>query len=323
MHVMKNKIVKWIIVSISILLGVLLVGGVYFSYQVGKSVGEGCLEIGRDQDTKNNSIKQMEIWGFDQEAFEATYSSEYIELTAKDGNKVPTYYYRMNEKEEADTVILVHGLGGEALCMEPWIEMYGEQGYNVLAIDTRGAGKNKDAAMTYGYNETMDLAACVDYLRTKIVSHKIIIHGQSLGGCMVGIYAATEHANQNVDKIILESPMKSLEYMFLMGWREMPDYDATVPEAYLMSCGSWYLKWKEGFSFDDVNMVEKQKENYISTLVIQCLRDELSNMEDGKEIFNQIGSQDKRYWEIDSDHIEGYIDYPDAYTEAVIGFIEQ
>ena len=70
-------------------------------------------------------------------------------------------------------------------------------------------------------------------------------------------------------------------------------------------------------------MVEKQKENYISTLVIQCLRDELSNMEDGKEIFNQIGSQDKRYWEIDSDHIEGYIDYPDAYTEAVIGFIEQ
>ena len=64
----------------------------------------------------------MEIWGVDQETFEATYSSEYIELTARDGNKVPTYYYEMNEKEEADTVILVHGLGGQALCMAPWIE---------------------------------------------------------------------------------------------------------------------------------------------------------------------------------------------------------
>ena len=41
MSIMKNKIMKWIVVSISILLGTLLVGGVYLSYQVGKSVGEG------------------------------------------------------------------------------------------------------------------------------------------------------------------------------------------------------------------------------------------------------------------------------------------
>lgn len=55
------------------------------SLVVGKQVAEGLLYMNRGNDTKQNSIDQLEVWGFDLEAFRGKYAGEDITLEASDG----------------------------------------------------------------------------------------------------------------------------------------------------------------------------------------------------------------------------------------------
>ena len=48
---MKHKCRKIILSIVGGMTVLLVVGGAFFSYQVGKSVGEGCLSIEREEDT--------------------------------------------------------------------------------------------------------------------------------------------------------------------------------------------------------------------------------------------------------------------------------
>lgn len=104
----------------------------------------------RVQDTRANSLGQLEVWGYDYTKFETTYQPEEIELVASDGEHVPTYYYSIDGNLAKDTVILVCGMGGDAICMAPWTEMYLKNDMNVLAIDRRRTGKDKEGQLIYG-----------------------------------------------------------------------------------------------------------------------------------------------------------------------------
>ncbi|MBE6024035.1 MAG: alpha/beta hydrolase [Cellulosilyticum sp.] len=315
MRIKKKSIVKGILIALL----VMVIGSIgIFSYILGKSIGGGMLQAESEADTRTNSIKQLEAWGYDWVAFETQYLPEEVELIASDGQKIPGYYYTMNGDKYKDTALLVHGMGGEALCMAPITQMYLQQDMNVFVVDRRGTGKVKDGQLTYGYDEKKDLEACVEYLRAKMGDRKLIIHGQSLGGTVVGVYAETEHAKKQVDGFILECPMKSLRHMLLMVWQP----ESKIIEDYGVACGSLYLKVKEGFTFQDIDLIEGQHKNQIATLVIGATKDELCTPAESEAIFNQIGTQNKKYCILDSEHVEGYLDHPDEYTKNIMAFIK-
>ena len=89
-----------------------------------------------------------------------------------------------------------------------------------------------------------------------------------------------------------------------------------------MACGSLYLKLNYGFTFDGINLLNTQPKNKVSTLLIEAIRDELCTVEDSKEIFDQIAAENKQYYETDSEHIEGYLDYPKEYAQSIMAFIK-
>lgn len=315
MKTQKSKVIKRIMVGgLALVIGI----GTFFSYQLGKSVGGGMLEVEKGIDTNYNSVMQLKEWGYDLQIFQSQYKAEEIELMASDGQRIVGYYYTVDGKKDNDTVLMVHGMGGAALCMTPWAEMYLKQGMNVLLIDRRGTGKVEEGQLTYGWDEKKDLTECVDYLRERIGEHKLILHGQSLGGTVVGVYAETEHAQEYVDGFILDCPMKSLKYMLFMEWKP----DSKMMQDYAIACGSWYLKVNYGFTFDNIDLLKTQKHNKVPTLLIGATKDDLCTIEDCKEIFEQIAATNKQYYETDSEHIKGYLDYPQEYTQNVMSFIK-
>ena len=316
----RRKIVSRIIIGIG---ATILIGLGIFSYVIGKDIGEGMMAMEKEQDTEYNSKMQLKEWEYDLSAFESKYTPEEIGLTAQDGQKLTGYYYTSNGEKQNDTVLVVVGMGGQAICMDPWTEMYLEQGYNVFALDRRGTGKSKGGKLTYGYNEKMDLMAFVGYLKANIGSHKLIVHGQSVGGTVVGVYSQTNHAQTYVDGFILESPMKSLETMFLGYMRDEQGKMPNFIEQYFVQSVSGYLKFKEGFSFKDVDLVSAEKNNYKDTLVIGCTKDQLCTLQDSEEIFEQVAAKHKDYYVADAEHIEGYISEPENYRHTVINFIQQ
>ena len=318
---MKKRNWKKIFIITGSVLGVLIITAVIgLSLVVGKMAAEGLLYQNAGNDTKTNSIKQLEVWGYDLEGFRAEYPGQDFTVEAKDGVIVPVTYYEV--QPGVATVILVHGAGGDRVCVAPLAELYLENGWNVLAFDQRGSGDNSDDKVSFGYFEARDVEALVDYAVKELQAEKVVVHGQSMGGATAALYAATDHAKENLDAAVLDSPVDSMDRMF-RGVFEQMEGSEDIPTDYVVFCGDWYLKLFYGFSFADAEVLERVKEIQVPTQVIISEKDELCLPEIMEELYNNIGAADKSLVRVDSEHIEGAIDDPQGYIDQVLTFIEK
>ena len=202
----------------------------------------------------------------------------------------------------------------------PIAQMYLELGWNVITYDQRGAGDNADSKVTFGYYEKLDIQAWVDYAHTQLQSGQIVVHGQSMGAASTVLYAVTEHAQEHVDAVVLDSCFGSMEEMFLGVWREMEGIEG-IPEDYVVGCGDLYMKACYGFGFDDTDVCEKMKENKISTLMLHMEQDDIVSTEKANEMFKNIVAENKEICYFNSEHIEGITDEPEKYENAVFSFL--
>ena len=97
------------------------------------------------------------------------------------------YYADINANGQPTSdkwVVLLHGvlMNGQAMA-DAVGQMYIDNGYNILAIDSRGHGSS-DGSVAMGYLESLDVWDWLTYLNTTYPNscNKIIIHGVSLGG---------------------------------------------------------------------------------------------------------------------------------------------
>lgn len=303
------------------LLGLILIGSFIFTYWLGKQVATGLLYQNVGNDTKSNSVKQLEKWGYDLAAFESAYTPEHFTLTAEDDTTVPAYSFTTNGEADNNTVILVHGAGGDHVSVYPVAEIYLQNGWNVITFDQRASGDSLNELVTFGYYEKLDVKALVDYARNKVKNNKVVVHGISMGAATSGLYASTDHAKDNLDYVIMDSSYDSMENIFLAVWNSM-DESAGLPERYVLWSGNLYITMHYGFGFDNVDIVAAQKSNELPTLIIQGTKDSLCPPAMGEQIYENIASSEKELWMVDSAHVEAYIDYPEQYATKVMEFLK-
>lgn len=315
---MRKKSRKKIIILVILLLLIAMFAiFLMISSYTGKQVAEGLLYQNRGLDTRENSMMQLKAWGWDLEGFQLQYKPVEATITSVDGVEVPAFIF---EGEGSNTVILVHGLGGDHVCMYPLAELYLENGWNVITYDQRGSGSSKDERVSFGYFEKRDVEALVDYARQELHSSRVAMHGQSMGAATAALYAATEHGRQYLDALVLDSCFDSMENMFLGVWRGM-DTEG-IPEDYVVACGDWYLKRHYGFGFEDADVMECLKEVTSATLMLQMEQDEIVSNQTAGRMFENIVASRKEICYFNSGHIEGVIDYPEEYKKAVFSFLE-
>lgn len=80
------------------------------------------------------------------------------------------------------TVILVHGLGGNRYSNYPIAEFFLIKGYNIITYDQRSTNENTAKYTTFGYKEKYDLIDWVNYIDEQAPGRKIGIWGASYGG---------------------------------------------------------------------------------------------------------------------------------------------
>ena len=70
-------------------MGIIAFLGAAGSFAFGGFIADKILHQNEGKDTHDNSIKQLEIWGYDTEGFEAKYNGTEVTASASDGNMVP------------------------------------------------------------------------------------------------------------------------------------------------------------------------------------------------------------------------------------------
>ena len=201
---MKKSIGKKVGIGIAVIIVLLAAAALGFSYFFGSQVVKGLFYQNDGNDTKNNSIMQLEEWNYDLNHFTETYTEEIFTLEASDGNTVPATFFGNDQNKDKNTAILIHGAGGDHVFTYPLAEMYLNNDWNVVTFDMRGHGDNESPLVTFGYLERLDVEAMVDFVREHAGTKQLVVHGQSMGGAVTGMYAITDHARENIDAVIMD-----------------------------------------------------------------------------------------------------------------------
>ena len=309
------KILKKLLIATII---VLALGTTVFTYWIGSQIGEGVLHQNNAYNVRENSINELSKYGYDIAAFQNKYDINDVEFMAEDGKKVKGIYVKGKTE---NTAVLIHGNGGDYVSTYPLADLYLQNGWSILAYNQRGCEKTDKDLVTFGYLEQKDTKAAVDYIKSKCNAKKIVVHGQSLGAATAGFYASTEHANTNINYVILDSAMENMTEMFLPVWHKMNEYN--IPDDYTIFATNIYLKINYGFTFEDVDIAKAQSSNNLPTLVIQGTKDTVCPVKMGENIYANIVSDKKQYWETDAVHIGSLYQYPEEYQQRIKMLIQE
>ena len=260
-----------------------------------------------------------EEYGMDYDSFIDKYWIEEIEIQSSFGEHlVPAdYIYSIESQKSKDyqTVILVHGLGGNRYTNYPLAEFFLEKGYNVITYDQRSTNKNTAEYTTFGFWEKYDLIDYINYIEKQAPGQSIGIWGASFGGATAGLALGYEDMDTKVDFVILDCPISSMKWMIE---DVMKDMEAGIPVSYMTLAGNIINKLKLGFSYEDADVANAMKDIETPVLIINSKVDTLTPYFMGKDIYDSIQGDNKEIWTVeDSEHCEMWLDYNKEYRNKV------
>lgn len=313
----KQKIIKRIIIGI---LSSLFIGFIVTAAFSGYMTFLNSTQLSTNEETTiDKSISFFNNIDFDYTGFQNQYTINTCEITSTlDGHTIPADFIISNEKD-ADTIIMIHGLGGNRQSIFPVAEIFLEQGFNVLAYDQRSSGANTAQYTTFGYLESNDTADCVKYLDDFLSNDKdVYIWGVSNGAATAGIASRHDIVKNRVKAIILDCPISNTDDMMRIN---MQDMDIGIPVDFLMFCGNICNRIVLGFTYDQASSVLHLSKSKLPILTIATKSDEVTPYWMSEKIHEASSNSVLVYVE-DSGHADIFFDYPDWYKDVIYNFIK-
>lgn len=316
-----KKTVRLLLIILAVVIAVSAAG---FCVYVGEQVYRSSLTLTTNERTAIDRAGQLSRFGMNAEYFESVYSVLHIKLISSlDGHEIPADYISRDGEKNKDTVILVHGLGGNRVSNYPVAELFLQHGWNVLTYDQRATAENLAEHNTFGYLERYDTINYVSYVDKLLDADKrIVLWGTSFGGATVGMAMADEFVNSRVCAAILDCPVSSMEDM-VRAELESVSEDTGLPVGFLLWTGGLALKRHLGFSLDDAEVTDYIHKSQIPLLVINSKADTVTPQYMGQNIFFAAGTPNKSIYTVsDSSHANVYFDHRVQYESRVFALID-
>jgi alpha-beta hydrolase superfamily lysophospholipase len=128
-------------------------------------------------------------------------------LTTRDGERIGAW--SIAGRDDAPSVLLIHGNGGSRWNCLGRAEMLAAEGYPVLMISLRAHGDSTGDRNDFGMAARHDVIAAVEFLEAARPGRPIVILGTSMGGA-AALFASRELGHR-VGGYILESPYRDLK----------------------------------------------------------------------------------------------------------------
>jgi len=180
-----------------------------------------------------------------------------VHFSARDGVRlrgflVPPRADRLGpDGEPRFTAVLVHGLYRSALEIEDPGRMLRDLGGEVLLLEMRNHGGSEHARPTFGLNESLDVLAAVDFVRSRPgpAGRPLVLFAVSLGTAAASL-AAPEIPD--LGALVLDAPMDGLRPT---ATRMIARFPMSVPglSGYWRRAILWSAERLGGLPFDDVN----------------------------------------------------------------------
>src|SRR5262249_31537030 len=185
-------------------------------------------------------------------------------------------------------------------------------GYSVLLFDFQAHGDSSGDKITFGYLESKDAQAAVDFSRLKLPGQPIGVIGVSMGGAAA----------------LLASPKLDLDATVLEDVD--PDIEGAVAGRLQMALGSWariltpllslQMKPRLGVSAGMMRPLDRIREIQVPKFLIAGAQDRHTTLEESKRLFD-VAAQPKELWVVTgAAHTDMCSFAPTEYTNRILAF---
>jgi fermentation-respiration switch protein FrsA (DUF1100 family) len=212
-------------------------------------------------------------------------------------------------------VVLLHGLHASRRNLLDRARLVHGAGYSVLLFDFQAHGESSGSNVTFGYLESRDARAAVDYVRHRLSGQKVAVIAQSMGGAA----AILAQPALSIDALVVEAVY--------------PDLDSAVADRLMMRLGSWarvlgpvltlQVQPRLGFPPSALRPIDHVADLTMPKLFMAGSADEHTRIDESRALFEAAGAP-KAFWLVDgAAHVDFYRYAPVEYRQRVLGFLQE
>ena len=233
-----------------------------------------------------------------------------VEFQSQSGATIKGWFIK--GKKNAGAIVLMHGNRGNRLSMVDRARFLSRAGFSVLLFDFQAHGESSGDHITFGYLESKDAQAAIDFLRANAPGEKIGVIGVSLGG------AATLLAEPPlaVDAMVLEMVYPTITEAIgnrlsarLGGWSRIMTPLMTVQ-----------LRPRLGIDAAALQPLSKVGKITAPKLFVAGAEDQHTTLEESQRMFS-AAAEPKELWIVErAGHVDVYPLEKEEYERRVLSF---
>ncbi len=213
-------------------------------------------------------------------------------------------------------IVLMHGKDGDRRSMTSRARFLAAAGYSVLTFDFQANGESPGEQTTYGYRESLDAYAAVEFLRGDVGLRRIGVLGFSLGGAaaLLGPQGPLE-----VDALVLEAVYSTIEEATANRIRlVLGPYSGWLHQLF-----TWQIRHRLGIEPEDLRPIERIGMFQAPVLVIVGGDDRRTTLAQSLRLA-EAANEPKDLWVITSARHENFHAHsPDEYERRVLAFFSR
>lgn len=236
-----------------------------------------------------------------------------VEFQSNSGSTIHGWY--IPGQRGAGAIVLMHGVRSNRLSMVERARFLSHEGYSVLLFDFQAHGESPGDHITFGYLESEDAKAAIDFIRNAAPGERIGVIGESMGG------AAS----------LLASPPLTVNSMVI----EMvyPTINDAVADRLTTHLGRWakvlsplllvQLKPRLGISADNLRPIDHVGKLTMPKLFIAGANDQHTTLAESRKIF-EMASEPKEFWVVPgAAHVDLHNAARVEYEQRVVDFFKR
>lgn len=237
---------------------------------------------------------------------------ESVEIPSASGSRLRGWFLPGEEGKGA--IVLMHGMHGSRRAMLGRARFLNRAGYSVLLFDFQANGESPGEHQTFGYLESRDARAAVDYARERVPGAGVGVVGTSLGGAA----AVLADPPLPVDALVIEAVY--------------PTVEEAVADRLALRLGSWasvlgpaltvQVRPRLGFSTDVLRPIDRVGSIDAPKLFMAGTEDRHTRFEEATAIYDAAKAP-KEFWAIEgASHVDLHVFVGAEYERRVLAFFD-